>query len=174
MCYLCSHTSYLKEFPFVHLLIAVNIKHFESYMKSCAWLCNSKAPSYGTYVDCVWKLESVNLVSGVVLGEHCWETCHKSGQRQLINCRAPLQCAGVQTLNRSVQTAVLLLQSLLQGLLQNHQQIHSAQQYKVQIMEHLKRLTGQDGQQEQVLCVGYQTCNTQTYILEYFIFIIYI
>lgn len=37
--------SYLQKFLFVHMLIAVNIKHFESYVKSCTRLCNGNALS---------------------------------------------------------------------------------------------------------------------------------
>lgn len=37
--------SYLEKFLVVHMLIAVNIKHFESYMKSCTRLCNSNTLS---------------------------------------------------------------------------------------------------------------------------------
>lgn len=33
--------SYLEKLLLVHVLVAVNVEHFESYVKSCARLCNS-------------------------------------------------------------------------------------------------------------------------------------
>lgn len=45
--------SYLEEFLSVHLFIAINIKHFESYMKSCVRLCNGNTSSF------IWTLISI-------------------------------------------------------------------------------------------------------------------
>lgn len=98
--------TYLEKFLLVHMLIAVNIKHFESYVKSCTRLCNSNTPSVIWALSQYYRNPYMNYFTWLVghRSRTVWRTTvlsNKTGQQLLIPCLAPLAYAGVQSLGRT-------------------------------------------------------------------------
>lgn len=58
--------TYLEKLLVVHVLIAINVEHFESYVESCVRLCNTKAMSVAS------KLVQCNITSPAAYEKWLW------------------------------------------------------------------------------------------------------